>query len=104
MLNFLTKGITQIFGTKSDRDNKELQPYVGLTNEEFAKLKSLSHDEFRAKTTELQNYIAQKLSHIDDQIDQLKENIDNNPDMEVDEKEASFRKIDELKLDRNKEL
>jgi preprotein translocase subunit SecA len=104
MLNFLTKGITQIFGTKSDRDNKELQPYVGLTNEEFAKLKSLSHDEFRAKTTELQNYIAQKLSHIDDQINQLKENIDNNPDMEVDEKEASFRKIDELKLDRNKEL
>jgi preprotein translocase subunit SecA len=104
MLNFLTKGITQIFGTKSDRDNKELQPYVGLTNEEFAKLKNLSHDEFRAKTTELQEYIAQRLSHIDDQINQLKENIDKNPDMEVDEKEASFRKIDELKLDRNKEL
>ncbi|MBA4853714.1 preprotein translocase subunit SecA [Emticicia sp. BO119] len=104
MLNFLTKGITQIFGTKSDRDNKELQPYVGLTNEEFVKLKSLSHDEFRAKTTELQNYIAQKLSHIDDQIGQLKATIDQNPDMEVDEKEASFRKIDELKLDRNKEL
>ncbi|GAB3508822.1 preprotein translocase subunit SecA [Emticicia fontis] len=104
MLNFLTKGITQIFGTKSDRDNKELQPYVGLTNEEFAKLKNLSHDEFRAKTVELQEYIAQKLSHIDDQINQLKENINNNPDMEVDEKEVSFRKIDELKLDRNKEL
>ncbi|RYU95000.1 preprotein translocase subunit SecA [Emticicia agri] len=104
MLNFLTKGITQIFGTKSDRDNKELQPYVGLTNEEFAKLKNLSHDEFRAKTAELQDYIAKKLSHIDDQISQLKENIDQNPDMEVDEKEASFRKIDELKLDRNKEL
>ena len=76
MLNFLTKGISQIFGTKSDKDNKELQPYVKLTNDEFVKLANLSHDEFRAKTKELQDYIAQKLSHIDDQIDALKEGID----------------------------
>jgi preprotein translocase subunit SecA len=54
MLNFLTKGISQIFGTKSDKDNKELQPYVKLTNDEFVKLANLSHDEFRAKTKELQ--------------------------------------------------
>jgi preprotein translocase subunit SecA len=104
MLNFLTKGITQIFGTKSDKDNKELQPFVGLTNDEFAKLQNLSHDEFRAKTAELQEYIAQKLSHIDDEISQLKASIDQDPDMQVDEKETAFRKIDELKLDRNKEL
>ena len=104
MLNFLTKGISQIFGTKSDKDNKELQPYVKLTNDEFVKLANLSHDEFRAKTKELQDYIAQKLSHIDDEIDSLKGSIDNNPDMQVDEKEVSFRKIDALKLERNKEL
>jgi preprotein translocase subunit SecA len=104
MLNFLTKGISQIFGTKSDKDNKELQPYVKLTNDEFVKLANLSHDEFRAKTKELQDYIAQKLSHIDDEIDRLKNSIDNNPDMQVDEKEISFRKIDDLKLERNKEL
>lgn len=104
MLNFLTKGITQIFGTKSDKDNKELQPYVGLTNEEFAKLQNLSHDELRNKTTELQDYIAQKLSHIDGQINKLKESIDQDPDMQIDEKEAAFKQIDTLKLDRNKEL
>ncbi|WP_064198608.1 MULTISPECIES: preprotein translocase subunit SecA [Emticicia] len=104
MLNFLTKGITQIFGTKSDKDNKELQPYVKLTNEEFAKLANLSNDEFRAKTKELQDYIAQKLSHIDEQIKAINENIEKNPDMSVDAKEANFKKIDALKLDRNKEL
>ncbi len=30
MLNFITKGISQIFGTKSEKDIKELQPYVKL--------------------------------------------------------------------------
>ncbi|WP_337043048.1 preprotein translocase subunit SecA [Emticicia sp. 17c] len=104
MLNFLTKGITQIFGTKSDKDNKELQPYVKLTNEEFAKLQSLSHDEFRQKTIELQEYIAQKLSHIDQQIAQIKTAIEQDPDMGIDEKEVNFKKIDDLKLERNKEL
>ncbi|WP_435357577.1 preprotein translocase subunit SecA [Emticicia sp. SJ17W-69] len=104
MLNFLTKGITQIFGTKSEKDNKELQPYVKLTNDEFAKLANLSHDEFRAKTKELQDYIAQRLSHIDNQIDTLRAGIDENPDMQVDEKEIAFKQIDALKLERNKEL
>ena len=104
MLNFLTKGITQIFGSKSDKDNKELQPYVKLTNDEFVKLADLSHDELRAKTIELQDYIAQRLLHIDTQIDSLKAGIDENPDMQVDEKEVAFKQIDALKLDRNKEL
>ena len=35
MFDFLTKGITKLFGTKSDRDIKELLPYVGRVNEEF---------------------------------------------------------------------
>ncbi len=104
MLNFITKGISQIFGTKSEKDIKELQPYVKLTNDEYALLANLSHDEFRAKTVELKNYIAQRLSGIDDQIKQIQENIDSNPDLHVDMKENAFKKIDELKLERNKEL
>lgn len=104
MLNFLTKTITQVFGTKSDKDIKEIQPYVKLTNEEFAKLQSLSNDEFRQKTPELQAYIAQKLSNIDTQISQLQASADANPDMQVDEKEEIFKQIDALKVERNKDL
>ena len=105
MLNFLTQGITKIFGgTKSEKDIKEIKPYVEKTNQEFAKLHDLTNDELRGKTKELQDYIAQKLSHIDDKIASLKASIDENPEMEVDDKEVIFKQIDALKLDRNKEL
>ena len=104
MLNFLTKSITKVFGTKSERDVKSLSPYVQKTNEEFAKLRNLSHDEFRNKTTELKAYIAQKLASIDAKIENLKTSIEQNPEMGVDAKEEVFKQIDTLKLDRNKEL
>ena len=38
MLDIITKGITKIFGTKSERDLKELTPYVGKVNDEYNKL------------------------------------------------------------------
>lgn len=105
MLNFLTQGITKIFGgTKSEKDIKEIKPYVEKTNQEFAKLRNLTNDELRGKTKELQDYIAQKLSHIDDKIASLKASIEENPEMEIDDKEAIFKQIDALKLDRNKDL
>ena len=47
MLGLITKGITKIFGTKSERDIKEILPYVDKTNEEFEKLSTLSNDQLR---------------------------------------------------------
>ena len=41
------KLLTKLFGTKSDRDIKEILPYVEKTNEEFALLKNISDDELR---------------------------------------------------------
>ena len=36
MANILTKGIAKIFGTKSDKDIKSVQPYVIKTNKVFS--------------------------------------------------------------------
>ena len=96
MLNFLTKGITKIFGTKSDKDIKQLTPYVAATNEEFVKLKDLSHDEFRAQTDNLKAYIAEKLSHIDNEVARHKTEGNNDAGDNIDPKELIFKKIDEL--------
>jgi preprotein translocase subunit SecA len=104
MLNFLTKGITKIFGTKSERDVKELTPYVKATNEEYEKLGSLSNDEFRAQTTNLKAYIAERLSEIDNEIAELNKSIESDSSIGVDEKEEIFKKIDALEEKRNKEL
>jgi preprotein translocase subunit SecA len=102
MFNFLTKGITKIFGTKSEKDVKALSPYVAATNEEYAKLATLTNDEFRQKTVDLQNYIKEKLSGIDEQIESLK--AEAATDVSIDQKEIIFKKIDELSTKRNEEL
>lgn len=96
------KIFSKLFGTKSERDLKELTPYVALVNAEYAKLVSLSNDELRAQSEGLKAHIAAGLKSIDDQITTLREQANDEPN--VDSKEAIFKKIDTLELDRNKEL
>ncbi len=104
MLNFLTKGLAKMFGTKSDKDVKQVLPYVDQINQEFEKLASISDDDLRNKTTEVKAIIDQKLKSIDDNIAALHQEIDNEPDLDIDKKEALFNQIDKLEEERNKEL
>ena len=104
MLNFLTKGLAKMFGTKSDKDVKEVLPYVDQINQAFEKLASISDDELRNKTSEVKSIIDQKLKSIDDNIAKLHQEIDNDPDLDIDKKEALFNQIDKLEEERNKEL
>jgi preprotein translocase subunit SecA len=104
MLDFLSKGLKKVFGTKSDRDVKELEPYITTTNAAYALLQSLTNDELRGKTTELQDYIGEKLAHIDDEIKSLKESVEADEDMGIDDKEAVFKRVDDLEKQRDVEL
>ncbi|MDO1449976.1 preprotein translocase subunit SecA [Rhodocytophaga aerolata] len=104
MLDIITKGITKIFGTKSERDLRELTPYVGKVNSEYVTLQSISDDELRGKTTEVRLYIQQKLQNIDDQLSGLHKRIEENPDLDINEKETIFGQIDKLEEERDKQL
>ena len=73
MLGFLTK----IFGSKSERDIKALQPLVTQINEEYAKLTSLSNDELRHKTIEFKATIADALADIDAKVADVKLKAEN---------------------------
>ena len=104
MLNSITKGIAKIFGTKTEKDLKELTPYVGLINAEFDKLSSISDDELRGKTTELKGIIKDRLKSIDDQIEALHKQVDEDRSLDVHQKEDIFSQIDKLESDRDVEL
>ncbi|PIB36667.1 preprotein translocase subunit SecA [Reichenbachiella sp. 5M10] len=104
MLNILTKGIAKVFGTKADRDLKDLLPYVDLINGEYAKLSSLSDDQLRAKTQELRDRISTHLKEIDDKIKTHHQTIADDPEMDIDQKESVFGKIDKLTKQRDEEL
>ncbi|GAB3983799.1 preprotein translocase subunit SecA [Spirosoma terrae] len=99
MINLIAK----FFGTKSQRDIKELLPYVEKVNAEFARLKDLSNDELRRVSAELKAQIAEELGDIDNQLVELSEAA-NHPDVDVNEKERLFNQIDKLEADRNTEL
>ncbi|CAN5459764.1 preprotein translocase subunit SecA [soil metagenome] len=104
MLNLLTKGISKIFGTKSGRDIKLVAPLVEDINVEYDNLQDISDDELRGKTNEIQLTINEHLKSIDDEIASLHDKIAGNPDLDINEKEETFNRIDKLEEQRNKEL
>ncbi len=104
MLDLLQKGLSTIFGNKSNRDLKLLWPKVEETNAEYEKLKNLSHDELRNKTIEFRQRISAGLRDIDAKIAGLNERIEKEPDMDPDEKETLFKELEGFQKDRNKNL
>ena len=100
MLEFISK----LFGSKSDRDVKSIQPIVEKIKSEFALLADISNDELRAKTADFKERISQGLEAIDSEIQELKDRTENNPDLDVSEKVGLYTQIDKLEKDRNKEL
>ena len=57
MLDFITKSVSKLFGTKSDRDLKDIQPILDSVLEAFPKLGNLSNDQLREKTAEFKKRI-----------------------------------------------
>ncbi len=98
------KLIAKIFGTKSEKDIKRIMPLVEATKLEGEKLLSVSHDELRMKTSEIQGDINARLKPIDDQLAALHQRIADNPELDLNEKESVFAQIDKIELERNKEL
>lgn len=81
-----------------------MMPLVEQTNVEGEKLKGLSNDDLRKKTWEIQDHINQKLKNIDDQLASLHQQINDHPELDLNEKESIFNQIDKLEKDRNTEL
>ncbi|WP_324675711.1 preprotein translocase subunit SecA [Hymenobacter sp. GOD-10R] len=104
MLDFIGKTVAKIFGSKADRDLKEIIPYVSLVNAEYAKLASISDDELRQRTEEVRGRIDAHLKGIDDQIAGLHQRIANEAALDATQKEAIFDQIDALEKQRNKDL
>jgi len=100
----MLKLIAKIFGSKSEKDIKRMTPLVDQTIQEGEKLVSISHDELRTKTLEIQEYINAKLKSIDDELAALHQQVADQPELDINEKESIFLNVDKIELDRNKEL
>lgn len=101
-MGFFDKLVTSIFGSRNDREVKEMQPLVVAINEEYEKLKGLSNDELRGKTQEFKRRIAEYVADIDKDIAALREQAETEED--VNQKDQHYKQIDELRKQRDSKL
>lgn len=104
MIEFVAKTVSKIFGSKSERDIKSVQPIVEQINEYFEQYKELSNDQLRDKTNEFKKRINEYLKEIDDQIAKNRQFLKENPELDPEEKEIYYNEIDTLTKDRDEEL
>ena len=87
----LNKFLKSLFGDKSTRDMKLIQPLVEKVKAVYPDIQKLSNDELRAKTKEIQSYVQDAGKPYREKIAELKAKIEDTP---IDEREPIFDEID----------
>ncbi|MBO5612600.1 MAG: preprotein translocase subunit SecA [Prevotella sp.] len=85
--------LTSLFGNKSSRDMKLIQPLVDKVKAAYPEIKALDNDALRAKTKEIQQYVQNSAKEQKAKIEELKATIEDTP---IDQREAIFHQIDKL--------
>ena len=91
-MNF-TSILKSLFGDKSSRDMKLIQPLVEKAKSFTPQVQAMSNDELRARTKAIQQQVQSAAKEQKDKIAQLKATIEDTP---IDERETIFNQIDKL--------
>ena len=89
----LNKILQSLFGNKSTRDMRLIQPLVEKVKATYDEIKALSNDQLRAKTKEIQAQVQNAAKEQKEKIAELKAQIEETP---IDERETLFNQIDKL--------
>src|SRR5574344_2187813 len=92
MANFLSK----LFGNKSQRDLKEVQPFLEATLAVYPSIKELDNDQLRAKTIEFKDIIRKEIEAEETELTELRNRLNEDYDMPVEEKERIYKRVEEL--------
>ena len=90
--------LKNIFGTKSEKDIKNLDSKVEEINEIFTSLNSISNNDLRAKTNELKISIQSAVKTQNERITAIKTQINSDLEMDINTKEDLYKEIDELEI------
>ena len=85
--------MTKLFGNKSQRDLKEITPYVDKIKAVYPSIQKFSNDELRAKTDEIKQRIQDYVAAERAQVEELRKGID---DKELEEREAIWAEVDKI--------
>ena len=87
--------LSKLFGNKSDRDLKEVQPYVNKVIQAYSEFSTYSNDELRAKTHSLRLELDEAIKAETAEIEQLKLSATDGS-VDFNERESIYDKIDSL--------
>ena len=87
------KLLSKIFGNKSTRDMKEIQPWVEKIKAAYPAIAQLDHDALRAKTEEIRQTIQNSANDLREKIENLKGKVEDTP---LEDREVIFNQIDKL--------
>ena len=89
----INKFLSKLFGNKSTRDMKLIQPLVEKVKEAYPAIQALDNDGLRAKTKELQEKVQHSADDLKEKIAELKAKIEETP---IEDREQIFSSIDKL--------
>ena len=82
-----------MFGNKSSRDMRLIQPIVEKVKAVYPEIEALDNDALRAKTKEIQRYVQDSAKEQKEKVAELKSKIEDTP---IDEREVIFNQIDKI--------
>ena len=94
--------LKKVFGSKADRDLKQIRPILNKVLEAYGPIDKLSNDELRAKTEELKARLRECEAPFEKRIAEIKAKLDE--DIPVHEKEALATESDKLVKDEDAEI
>ncbi|MDM8161632.1 preprotein translocase subunit SecA [Labilibaculum sp. K2S] len=94
-MGFIDSTLGKLFGNKSDRDLKELSPYLGKIKAEYDRVTILSNDDLRGESDKLKQRIQDFIQAEKDEIQSLKDKVDTG-ELSINEREEIYDQIDEI--------
>lgn len=92
----INKFLSKLFGNKSTRDMKLIQPLVEKVKEVYPAIQALDNDALRAKTNELKEKVQHSADDLKEKIQALKDKIEETP---IEDRAVIFNQIDKLEKD-----
>ena len=86
--------LTKLFGNKSQRDVKAIQPWVEKVKEAYPAIEKLSNDELRARSQALMQQMQDMVAADRARIKELRDSVEK---LDVNKREKVWAEIDDLK-------
>ena len=93
-MSIVTSLLKLFFGTKAEKDRKEVMPYIEKIKAVYPEIEALSNDELRARTAALRKRVADAIAEDETAIADMKAELEK-PEISVEEKERIGNRIEQ---------